>query len=95
MELVILSHLFLKVLPTLAKHAGQIALSELDTSVTKAARATAKEFPFYPDLSSWLADWCASPEFFEVQAACTQGDRITADGVAELVNDFETPARIN
>jgi Flp pilus assembly protein TadD len=81
MEPVMLSHLFLKVLPTLAKHAGQIALRELNTSVAKAARAAAKEFPFYPDLSSWLADWCASPEFFEVQAACTQGDRITADVV--------------
>lgn len=81
MEPVALSHLFLKILPTLAKHAGQIALRELDTSVAKAARATAGEFPFYPDLCRWLADWCASAEFFEVHAACTQGDRITADMV--------------
>jgi hypothetical protein len=59
MEPLTVSYLFLKVLPTLAKHAGQIALRELDTSVAKAARATAKEFPRYPDLASWLADWCA------------------------------------
>jgi tetratricopeptide (TPR) repeat protein len=76
-----LSYLFLKVLPTLAKHAGQVALRELDTSVAKAARATAKEFPRYPDLASWLADWCASPEFFEIHAACTEGDRVTAEAV--------------
>jgi tetratricopeptide (TPR) repeat protein len=81
MEPITLSHLFLKVLPILAKHAGQVALHEVDTSVAKAARATAKEFPRYPDLASWLSDWCASLEFFQIHAACTEGDRVTAEAI--------------
>jgi len=81
MEPILLSHLFLKILPTLAKHAGQVALHELDTSVAKAARATAKEFPCYPQLASWLSDWCASPEFFHIHAAYTEGDLVTAEAI--------------
>src|SRR5580692_4764065 len=81
MEPITFAHLFLKVLPALAKHAGQVALRELDTSVAKAARATAKEFPRYPELASWLADWCASSEFFEIHGACAEGDRVTAEAV--------------
>jgi len=79
------THLFLKVLPSLAKYAGQQALKLVKTPVSLAMRATAAEFPEYPNLGEWLHNWCASSDFFQLQASLKEGDRVEP---AVLVTSF-------
>jgi tetratricopeptide (TPR) repeat protein len=83
-----LSSLFVKVLPSLSTFAGKQALKRLYPPVDRAIRGTAKDFPTFPGLSDWLKDWCASPEFFELQSALREGERVGGSLVAESLTRF-------
>jgi tetratricopeptide (TPR) repeat protein len=68
--------LFLKVLPTIAKYAGEQALSHLRTPAAIAIARTSAEFAKYPGVREWLHNWCTSPEFLQLQASLKEGDRV-------------------
>jgi|ERR1035437_691620 hypothetical protein len=80
--------LFLKALASLAKQGGQLALKQVFPPVSKAAKATANDFPHYTELRHWLEAWCASPEFFVLQGLYREGERISPSAVTESFTQF-------
>jgi tetratricopeptide (TPR) repeat protein len=80
--------LFLRALPSLAKHYGQLALKEVFPPVSKAIKATATDFPQYPELRRWLDGWCASPQFFVWQGLYRNGEIPSVSAVTESFEQF-------